>query len=1037
MKKIFMLLAFVCIFGLHTMYAQSLKVSGKVSDETGIPLPGVSVVVKGTTTGGITNIDGVYQVDVPQSSSIIVFSFMGMQTQEVVVNGRSEININLIQSTKGLDEVVVVGYGTQKKANLTGSVSSVKMDEIVGDRPVNTIASAIQGAVPGLELTSGNGHPGSSFNFNIRGTTSINGGSPLVLVDNVPMDLSMINPNDIESISVLKDAASTAIYGARAAFGVVLITTKTAEFNKGISVNYSNNFSFSKPESLPQKASIRESIRVARLMDYDPYYSNYTLDVWEAELDKYEADPSLFPNGISEVDDVFYSVKEYDAFEDLMESHGFRQQHDLGVTGGSEKTSYRLSLGRVDEDGILYSNKDTYLRNNISAYVKTKVKDWFTVELETRYSNSKKTSPVGSAYGLYGLAVIAPSHHPIGISDVYDEPVPYQTSRNYIELDGKERIRKDDLRLFGKTTMNPFKGFNLITEWTYNYKASKKNRYEKKYTTLNGRTFQENISRSHSTLTLINTLEDYKAVNAYASYEFDLSDLNVKVMGGINHEESDYEYLKSKATGMMNNELPSISSGQETPEQEDSYRQFALRGYFFRINFNYADKYLLEVNGRYDGSSRFPRNERFGFFPSVSAGWRVSEESFMEPIKDVLSNLKLRASYGSIGNQNILLKPNVQDYYPYIPVMSAYETKWIVDGERAKSLSVPPLVSNSFTWEEVRTLDFGVDLGLFDNKFSAVFDWYKRETIGMLAPGMELPAVLGASAPKQNVADLESYGWELQLNWNDRIGDDFRYSLGFNIYDSDAKITKFDNESKLLSSYYVGQQLGDIWGYTTGRFYTTDDFETDGITLKEGVAGLPGAEHKPGDILYVDYNNDGKIDNGDNTADNPGDMKIIGNDKRHYQYGITASAGWKNFDLSLFFTGVGKRDLWLEGDLIFPHNSEFGTIYAHQLDYWTPENTNAFHARPRYKKAYNKKKQTRYLSNGAFVRLKNVSLSYKVPKSLLAKVGLNQVRFHIAGENLWTKHHLPEGMNPDMKDGQRGWNYPFMKKISFGVNVSF
>lgn len=1049
MRKILMLFAFLCAMGIQNMYAQSQRVSGIVSDEAGIPLPGVSVVVKGTTTGGITSIDGVYQVGISESSSILVFSFIGMQTQNVAVNGKTEINITLIQDTKGLDEVVVIGYGTQKKANLTGAVSTVKMDEILGDRPVNSIASALQGAVPGLTLTSGNGQPGSGFDFNIRGTTSINGGSPLILVDNVPMDISMVDPNDVESISVLKDAASTAIYGARAAFGVVLITTKKADFNKEISVNYSNDFSFSKPESLPKKANIRETIRVARAMGFDPYFSDYDLDTWEAELDKYEADPSLFPNGMSEVGGVFYSLKEYDQFEDMMENFGFRQKHNLAITGGSEKTSYRLSLGHVDEDGILVTDKDSYQRDNISAYVKSKVKDWFTAELEVRYSNSEKSTPGTGAYGKWGAAVIYPSHYPTGISDLYDEPIPYQTSRNYIELDGTNKLRKDNLRLFGKTTMNPFKGFNLVSEWTYNYKTSKRRKYQKKYTTLNGRTFQEKISRDKSILELTNTLTDYKAVNIYASYEFDLSDLNVKVMGGVNHEESDYEYLKSTATGMMNDELPSISSGQETPVQSDAYSQYAVRGYFFRANFVYADKYLLEVNGRYDGSSRFPEDNRFGFFPSVSAGWRVSEESFMEPTRDVLSNLKLRGSYGTVGNQNILLEPDVQDYYPYIPVMDAYETDWIVNGEKAKSLKVPRLVSNSFTWEEVRTLDFGVDIGLFDNKFNAVFDWYKRETIGMLAAGMELPAVLGASAPKQNVADLESYGWELQVNWRDNIGEDFRYNIGFNLYDSESKITRIDNEAGLLGdeknrsgqksdgTYRVGQKMGEIWGYTTDRFYTPEDFEADGTTLIEGVAGLSGAELMPGDILYVDYNNDGKINNGDNTADNPGDMKVIGNNKRRYQYGITAGMGWKNFDLSLFFNGVGKRDLWLSGDLIFPHNSEFGTIYTHQLDYWTPENTDAFYARPRYNKDYNKKTQTRYLLNGAFIRLKNVSLSYTVPKNILAKIGLAHVKFHVTGENLWSKHHLPEGMDPDMTEGELGWNYPFMKKYSFGVNVSF
>lgn len=1035
MRKILMLFAFLCSLGLHTLYAQGQKVTGKVSDTEGMSIPGVSVVVKGTTIGVITNVDGEFAIEVPSSTSTLTFSFVGMETQEISVGSKTQITAVLKTASTGLDEVVVVGYGSQKKVNLTGAVSSIKMEDVLKNRPVNTVGEALQGSVPGLTLTNGTGQPGSGFTFNIRGVTSINSGKPLILVDNVAMDLSMIDPNDIESVSVLKDAASTAIYGARAAFGVILITTKGAEFNKKTTLRYTNNFSFTTPESLPQKGSIRETIRVARAMGHDPYPSSYDLDTWEAELDKYEADPSLFPNGMSEVGGILYSLKEYDMFDDMMDDFGFRQKHNITISGGENSLAYRVSLGHIDENGILVTSKDSYKRDNVSTYLKTNVTDWFKAEFDVKYANSEKTTPGTGSNGLWGNAVMTPSYAPTGISTINDEPIPYQTSRNYIELDGVNTTRKYDVRLFGKTTMTPFKGFSLTSEWTYRHKTMKKESYRKKYTTLNGRTFQEKNSRDNSRLTINNQLIGHKTVNIYASYKFKLSDLGIKVMGGVNHEEYDEEYMTSIATGMMNDELPSLTSGQETPVQSDAYSQYAVRGYFFRTNFNYDDKYLVEVNGRYDGSSRFPSDNRFGFFPSVSLGWRLSEEDFMESTRDIVSNLKLRASYGSVGNQNI-------GNYDYIPAMSAYETNWIVGEEKSKSLYAPGLVSNSFTWEEVRTLDFGLDVSLFDSKFNTSFDWYKRETLDMLAAGMEVPAVLGTASPKQNVADLESYGWEFQMNWRDQIGEDFRYNIGFNIFDSNAKITKFDNKSKLLSSHYVGQKLGDIWGYTTDRFYTTDDFNDNG-TLKEGIPFAKGVEVMPGDILYVDYDGDGEINNGDNTLENSGDKRVIGNNKRHYQYGITAGLGWKNFNLSLFFNGVGKQDVWQSSYLIFPHNKEYGTIYQHQLDYWTPENTDAFYARPRYKerdpiKKHNQNVQTKYLLNGAFIRLKNISLSYSVPQNILSKVGLSQMRIHVAGENLWSKHHFPEGLTPDMVyDGTQGWNYPFMKKYSFGIDVSF
>ncbi len=1008
---------------------QNKKVfKGTVRDGSGETIPGVSVTEVGTTNGVVTNLNGEYVIHV--SGTELLFSFIGMKNKTITLGAESVRDVVLTEDIAGLDEVVVVGFGTQKKANLTGAVSSVKMKEVLGDRPVNSVSSALQGAVAGLNVVQNSGTPGGGVSLNIRGFTSINGGEPLVLVDNVPMDISMVDPNDVESVSVLKDAASSSIYGARAAYGVILVTTKKAKFNQNMRVNYNNNFSFSRPESLPQKSGIRETIKIARLFAETEgnvlYFPDLDPDIWERELDKYEADPSQFPNGFSDVDGTLYSLKEYDAFEDMMSSYGYRQSHNVSINGGTDKLSYRMGAGTLNEDGILVTDKDSYKRNNISVYVKTKVSKWFTAEVDFKYVNSKTSNPSNS--NIWKLAALFPSHVPYGSYEKDGVTTPYQTSRNYLELDGTNNSRKDNIRLFGKTTMKPFKGFTLVSEWTYNYRSSKTENYKKSFVSVSPRTFVKQVSRDNSIYSRSDALVDYKALNLYANYKVEVSGVKVGLMAGFNQEEENYSYLSAEATKMLNDETPSITNGLEPVIASDSDYDFTTRGSFFRTNLSYKNRYLLEINGRYDLSSRFPSKTRGGFFPSFSAGWRVSEESFMKSIKDIVSNLKFRASYGSIGNQNI-------QNYGFIPKMKTYDTGWMVGDAKGKTLYAPKLVRTDFTWEKVVTTNFGLDFGLLNNRFSTTLDVYKRETIGMVSREKDLPAVIGTDAPDQNVADLETLGWELQVNWNDRVGKDIRYNIGLNLFDSQSEITKYDNPSGSFNNYRVGEKIGEIWGYTFDRFMTADDFEANGTKLKDNVPYVPGVSHKEGDIVYIDRNGDGVINQGDDTETNPGDRTVIGNNTRRYNYGITAGFGWKNFDISMYFTGVAKRDLWMTGDFIFPHNSRYSTIYTNNTDYWTPENRDAHFGRPRYTSSNNKLVQDRFLQNGAYIRLRNLSISYKIPKEILKKINVNSFSIFMAGENLWTKHHLAEGMDPERIGG--GWSYPFMRKFSFGVKIGF
>ncbi|GAA3555163.1 hypothetical protein GCM10022395_03250 [Snuella lapsa] len=534
----------------------------------------------------------------------------------------------------------------------------------------------------------------------------------------------------------------------------------------------------------------------------------------------------------------------------------------------------------------------------------------------------------------------------------------------------------------------------------------------------------------------------------------DINKHNFSVLAGINNEESSFESFDAQRNGLINVDLPSLSGATGNQATDDSYGEWSVLGYFGRFNYNFDEKYFLEVSGRYDGSSRFPDGNRFGFFPSFSAGWHLGRESFMESL-DFLSSLKLRGSWGEIGNQN------TSSLYPAVPGLGITDyggtqtVNWLNEdtGTRYSTLQLPNLVSSAFTWETVQTLNLGVDAAFFKSRLSTSFDWFKRKTLDMLAPGAELPAILGASAPLENVADLESSGWELALTWNDKIGD-FKYSIGATLYDYQSKITKFDNPAGLLSQYYVGRKLGEIWGYTTDGYYTIDDFEPGtlnedpsspnyltGGTLKEGIPHWEGRNQNPGDIKYVDLDGDGIITDGNNTLENPGDRKIIGNSTRRYQYGFFGNFSYKNFDFSFLANGVGKRDIYLNNRVRFPYLDEFSVVYKSQLDYWTPDNQDAFFPRNYPLGGVNygisRTTQTKYMLNGAYLRIKNLTLGYSIPETILKKNKIDKLRIYIAGENLFSFNDYPDGINTELATQGSGGIYPYLRSYSVGLNLTF
>lgn len=1035
---------------------------GVVKDNQGETVIGASVVVKGSTNGTITGLDGDFTLDNVKRGDVIQISYIGYVSQEVVWQG-TPLNITLKEDSQTLEEVVVVGFGSQKKANLTGSVSQVKMDDVLGERPVTNVKNALQGSMPGL-MVSGGASPGEAKSFNIRGTVSINGMNPLVLIDNVEGDIDLLNPEDIESVTVLKDAASSAIYGARAAAGVILITTKKAKKGEKFNLNYNANFGFQTSINSPKQASLDEYLRAYQAAGFsETYYAgNGSVSKWREYLAGYKENPAAYPtvgDGIYIGEDgAPYYLNDKDVYKAFQET-SFMQTHNLTANGGTEKLRYRLSAGLTKEDGPLIESKDTYMRKNISSFISADITDWLTQEADFRYTVADRSEPMGSGDGIYCMNHI--SFYPSGmmpgsVNTSVGKDLPLITPENQIRYNNPYLTDTDNTRIYLRTIMRPIKGLELVGEYTYDRKNWQKSYYAKKweYTT---EQLGSNNSVTSDYLFKSEDHEDYNALNLYGTYNFSIKEDHMfKVMAGFNQERKQNSWISVQTHDMIAPSAPSFTSATGKIIPQNSYSDYAIRGAFYRINYNYKDRYLFEANGRYDGSSKFLKDDRFGFFPSFSVGWNIARESWMEKALDYVSDLKLRASWGQIGNQNI---GNYGYYSTMQPVGNS--NYWLKDGEFITYISTPGLVSNSFTWETVETLDIGFDASMFNSRLQVTFDWYQRTTRDMLIAGIQLPAVVGTSAPMRNAADMRTRGWEIAVNWRDQIGD-WKYNVGFNLYDYKSKITKYsNNEDKLLSqNYYEGKTLGEIWGYVSDGFYTIDDFDGPGTwQLKDGVASLDGYNPRPGDEKFVNLNDDrgtNEINSGLNTVDSPGDQKVIGNSTPRYNFGVNLGVSYKGFSLSAILQGTAKRDVWIGGMSLFPFGGSakaYYPVFYNQTDYWEPmgscdgqytENDREYWVAKNpdaslyrlysnmQNHGSNQRASTKYLQNGAYMRLKNITLAYTFPKALISKVSLSALKVFVSAENLATISSLPKGYDPE----RLSWGYPFYRTLSFGLNVT-
>lgn len=1051
--------------------AQKRRIKGNVSDAKGEPIVGATISEKGGTGGTITDINGDFTLDLAPDNAITI-SYVGFKPQ--TLRPTDGIHVTLDEQAKGLDEVVVIGYGTKKKANLIGAVSTVGAEELK-DRPVTNLGQMLQGQVPNLNISFNTGTPGEAATLNIRGKTSItNSGAPLVLIDGVEGSIDRINPNDIESVSVLKDAASAAIYGARAGFGVVLITTKNNKDGQA-HITYNGRFSFSAPTTKTDFMTV--GYDVARLVDEfntattGSSYSELNADDYKMlEERRYDVteNPARPWAVVSQNDGLYHYYGNFDWYNYIFNFAQPTWNHNLSVNGGTEKMNYMISGGMNNHDGLYALSTDKYSTRTLMAKFNAEVTPWLRV-FSTASLFKSKYKQAGYDYedggnvanlAFHAMPWIVPVN-PDG-TNVYILP-----NSNNKPADGFAAMLRtgNGFTQVGKTeqtyaigaVLKLMEGLEFTGKITYrNYAKEKLARsasfvYARKpgqELTANGWPFNNRLKDGRD------TYENY-VYDFYANFHRTFANVhNVSAVVGTNYERGHYKFVEPSGRDLTSEVLNDLSLSTGDKSVKSSQNEFALMGYFARLSYDYAGKYLVEANMRYDGTSRFPRNHRWGFFPSLALGWRISEEAFFEPVRPTISNLKLRASVGSLGNQitDNSAKFNNNTFYPYMRLITLKPTtnlNYIFDNAQAVYASLGDPTSGSLTWETIVTQNVGLDVGLFNNRLSLALDVYSRTTKDMLAAARALPAVYGYNAPYENNGELRTNGFELVVGWNDKFnlaGKPFYYGVNLTLADSKTKITKFKgNESKVLGQDYEGMEWGEIWGYRIKGIYQSDQEAID-RGVDQSFLGTRFTD-KAGDLIFDDVDGSTKIDQGKGTLDDHGDLVRIGNSTPRYHYGITVNMAWMGFDFSMFWQGIGKQNIYPGGNnMLFwgPYARAYSSFIPEDFPskVWSKNNRNAYFPRPVADLARSfamSRPNDRYLQNLAYCRLKNLTLGYTLPKSLTKKAYLEKVRLYFSGENLFITSKLKSDyIDPEqMMHDTNGRVYPFSKTFSFGLDVSF
>ena len=1035
---------------------QNQTCTGVVVDEDGLPVIGAAVLVKGTLKGTSTDVDGRFTLPQAKPGDVLEVSSVGYLTKEVVWNGQP-MNIILSEDKLSIEESVVVGYGVQKKVNVTGAVSMVESD-VFESRPVQTVSQALQGQIPGLNfnVTNGGGELNQNMSFNVRGTGTIGDGStakPLVLIDGIEGDMNTINPNDIESISVLKDAASSSIYGARAAFGVILITTKSGKAGK-THVSYTGNLLFNSAVHLPEMMRSDKFAQYwnrARINDGTSAY--FTPEVIQ-RIDDYLAGritegTTVQANGrwgtyaVGNANTDWFRV----FYGDNVPSHN----HNISVSGGNDRINYRVSGSFMNQNGLLQMGSDTMNRFTVDSKISAKITDWARLDYTNKFVREDYNRPTYLTYQsrlfMHNIARRWPN------IPVYDPNGHLMPSMETIAMKegGEQFTQKNYYTNQLALIFEPIKNWRINLEGnmrTYTNRDHQAFIPIQAYDGNNQPYYIEwdagvgSIPAGLSRIYEYRYTQDYFTTNLYSDYNWTIGGVhNFHVLGGFNAELTKYDEMSGRGDTLVDFSVPYLSQTTANPIVSGGREHNAVAGFFGRFNYNYMDKYMLELNGRYDGSSRFIEDKRWAFFPSVSVGWNIAKEPFFGSLENDISTLKLRASYGRLGNTN------TNSWYPFYQTMpvSTGAGVWLIDNAKPNIASMPGILSTSMTWETIETWDAGIDITAWSGRFNLMFDYFLRNTLNMVGPAPELPAALGTSVPKVNNADMKSHGWELEVSWRDQIGKDFSYGLRAVVSDAIQEITRYPNKTNSLSTYYVGRKIGEIWGYQADKL-ASSQAEMDEWLQSNRPSW--GSGWSAGDLMYKDINGDGKVNQGSNTLDDHGDKSIIGNNTPRYNFGITLDAAWKGIDFRAYFQGVGKRDYWCSGPYMFGTSGGMwqSAAFVEHWDFWRPEgdelgaNLDAYYPRPTFNgNSKNQETSTRYLQNAAYIRLKNIQIGYTLPRKWTEKAGMSSVRIYTSGENLFTLTKMTKIFDPETLSGDwgNGKVYPLLKTYSFGININF
>ena len=1051
-------------------------VSGTVTEADGEPLMGAGVIIKGTNSGTITDFDGKWSLEA-EDGTFLEISSIGFKTKEIsVAEGVSTYNVTLLPDTRMLEEVVVVGYGTVKKRDLVGSVDAVSSKQFE-NRSNPSVSRSLQGSIPNLNISMRDGKPSRSATINVRGTGSIgSGGGALVLIDGVEGDLETVNPQDIESVSVLKDASSAAIYGARGAFGVILITTKAAEEGQ-IRITYNANASVNTRTIVPQVVTDGYTWTRGYLAAWDGYYNgskpyNNTInnivpysDSWLQELARRSNDSSL--ERVRLTDDGIYEYFGNTDWHDLFyKDSNWSQEHNLSVSGGNKTANYYVSGRFYDQDGIYRVGDEKYRQYNIRAKGNLHIRPWLRISQNIDFTDVDYHQPMLYYSNQLVQRMIEHSGQPVTLPRNPDGTWTYAAVLNGYAgfYEGTTWQEEDKFTLKDKFSaeLDLFKDVLLLKgDLSYLYGRNSRTRVTNMYTGHTGAATTITVNESQgSTLQNVRYDTDYLSANVYAEYTPHLGAAHsLKVLAGWNLETKSYHTLNIKRTGLTIPEKPSFAlmDGLTDDPTEGGY-EWSYVGVFGRVNYNWKGRYLTEFSARYDGSSKFPDNSKWGFFPSLSLGWRFSEEPFMGWASKWLDNGKIRISAGSMGNGNI-------DPYKYIDYMSLQTTDVVIGDALATYTSAPGAIPLSLTWETSTTYDLGLDLDMLGDRLTLGTDIYRRITDDMYTTGVALPAVFGTSSPKGNNASMRTDGWEFSIGWRDSFklaGKDFGYSIKGMVWDAVTKVTRYINPTGSLSDYYVGKTVGEIWGYRVeGLFRDQADIDSH---ARQSFLQSSDKVTRPGEVKFADLNGDGVIDRGTYTLDNHGDLTVIGNTTPRYSYGINIGTDWNGWGLALFFQGIGRKNWYPRYDSGYfwgQYNRPFGymlkahtgsNVYSAELDNWDTAYWPKYAAYQTHQSSVNRPlsfANDRFLQNVAYIRLKNITLDYSFPRKTLEKAGLAGLKLFVSGENLWTwspmfritQNYDPEVINSGDSDFRTsegdGYSYPMLKKVTLGLTLTF